>query len=67
MWIYDTAKVATVEDSTGRTKAQMFTLSFQVTDQDGKVIFTGLKHGATVRLAIVEAVDALRLAWRIWK
>lgn len=67
MWIYDTAKVAAIEDSDGRTGTQMFTLSFQVTDQDGKVIFTGLRHGATIRLTIVEAVDALRLAWRIWK
>lgn len=42
----------------------MFTISVQVTDRDGKVIFTGLKHGATVRLAIEELVELLRYAWK---
>lgn len=45
----------------------MFTLSFQVTDKDGKLIFMGVKHGATIRLTIEDTVDALRVAWKAWK
>lgn len=42
----------------------MFTISVQVTDRDGKVILTGLKHGATVRLALEEMAKLLRYAWK---
>ena len=42
----------------------MFTISVQVTDRDGRVIFTGLNHGATVKLAIEDMVELLRYAWK---